>query len=96
MTTLKDIKHTLKIHKDRLSNKYGINLLAIFGSYGSGQESSESDIDILVDFKRPVGIEFIDLADELEALLKIKVDLVSKNGIKPEYFNQIERELNYV
>lgn len=96
MTTLKDIKQTLKIHKDRLSSKYGINLLAIFGSYGRGQETSESDIDILVDFKRPIGIEFIDLANELENLLKTKVDLVSKNGIKPEYFSQIEGELDYV
>lgn len=79
-----------------MSNKYGIKVLAIFGSYGRGQETKESDVDILVDFKRPIGIEFIDLAQELENLLEIKVDLVSKNGIKPEYLKQIESELNYV
>ena len=50
----------------------------------------------MVDFKRPIGIEFIDLAEELETLLNTKVDLVSKNGIKAEYFNLIESELNYV
>ncbi|MDI1233104.1 MAG: hypothetical protein PSX81_02350 [bacterium] len=50
----------------------------------------------MVEFTRLIGIEFIDLADELEHLLNTKVDLVSKNGIKPEYFTQIENELNYV
>jgi len=96
MTTLTDIKETLKINKDRLASKYGLSIIAIFGSYGRGQQTAESDVDILVDFKRPIGVEFIDLADELEGLLKIKVDLVSKNGVRPDYFKQIERELNYV
>jgi len=96
MTTLTDIKETLKINKDRLASKYGLSIIAIFGSYGRGQQTAESDVDILVDFKRPIGVEFIDLADELEGLLKIKVDLVSKNGVRPVYFKQIERELNYV
>lgn len=96
MTTLTDIKETLKINKDRLASKYGLSIIAIFGSYSRGQQTAESDVDILVDFKRPIGVEFIDLADELEGLLKIKVDLVSKNGVRPDYFKQIERELNYV
>lgn len=96
MTTLSDIKETLKSHKDRLSSKYGLSNIAIFGSYGRGQQTADSDIDILVDFKQPIGIEFIDLAEELERLLKIKVDLVSKNGVKPDYFKQIETDLNYV
>ena len=96
MTTLKDIKETLKINKDRLTSKYGLSIIAIFGSYGRGQQTPGSDVDILVDFKKPIGIEFIDLADELENLLKTKVDLVSKNGVRPDYFKQIERELYYV
>ncbi|MFY9159191.1 nucleotidyltransferase family protein [Aquirufa ecclesiirivi] len=96
MTTLLDIQKTLKNHKSRLSSKYGLSNMAIFGSYGRGQQTKESDIDILVDFKRPIGIEFIDLAEELELLLNVKVDLVSKNGVKPDYYKLIESELNYV
>jgi predicted nucleotidyltransferase len=96
MTTLLAIKETLKNNKDRLSKKYGLSVIAIFGSYGRGQQTAESDVDILVDFTRPIGIEFIDLADELEKLLSTKVDLVSKNGVKPAYFKHIEAELNYV
>ncbi|MCU0442126.1 MAG: nucleotidyltransferase family protein [Bacteroidia bacterium] len=96
MTTLSDIKETLKSNKSRLSSKYGLNNIAIFGSYGRGQQTNDSDVDILVEFNKPIGVEFIDLANELESLLRIKVDLVSKNGVKPEYYKQIETELNYV
>ncbi len=96
MTSLADIKATLTSNKQRLTDKYGLSLLAVFGSYGRGQQTENSDVDILVDFKKPVGIEFIDLANELEKLLKMKVDLVSKNGVKPQYLKQIEQDLYYV
>ncbi len=96
MTTLNDIRNTLQGNKQRLSEKYGVSTMAIFGSYGRGQQDENSDIDILVDFKKPIGIEFIDLADELEILLHRKVDLVSLKGIKPIYYKNIEHELNYV
>lgn len=96
MTNLSNIITILKNNKQRLTEKYGLSVLAIFGSYCRGQQTENSDVDILVDFNRPIGIEFIDLADELEKLLKIRVDLVSKNGIKPQYFEHIQADLNYV
>jgi predicted nucleotidyltransferase len=96
MTSLTDIKSTLKKHKERLSEKYGLSFMGVFGSYGRNQQREDSDIDILVDFKRPVGIEFIDLAYELENILKQKVDLVSRNGVKPHYLKQIEQDLSHV
>ena len=53
-------------------------------------------MDILVEFSSPVGIEFIDLANYLEGILELRVDLVSRNGIKPHYFEQIKGDLQYV
>jgi len=96
MKNLTDIKNILTEHKKKLYEKYGLNLLGIFGSYGRGEQNENSDVDILVGFQRPVGIEFIDLADELERILKIKVDLVSKDGVNPRYLTQIQQELSYV
>jgi predicted nucleotidyltransferase len=96
MQALDNIKKTLQNNKLILVKKYGIKDLAIFGSYARNEQNQESDIDILVDFKNSVGIEFIDLADELEQLLKLKVDLVSKKGLKKEYFKSIMSELQYV
>ena len=42
------------------------------------KEFEESDLDILVEFNRPIGLDFVDLADELENILNLKVDLVFK------------------
>lgn len=96
MLNLKTVKDILLAHKQRLSIKYGLSNLAIFGSYARNQQTDESDLDILVEFDRPIGSEFIDLADELEQLLRVKIDLVSKKGIKDKYLRSIEKELVYV
>ena len=96
MQSLLNIREILSLHKDRLFKKYGVTQLAIFGSYARNEQAEKSDVDILVDFEKTVGIEFIDLADELENILHTKVDLVSRKGIKSKYFQQISGELKYV
>ncbi len=96
MPDLKTIQHKLSENREHLFQKYHIESLAIFGSVSRGDNTSTSDVDILVSFEKPIGILFIDLADELEHLLGNKVDLVSKNAIKPRYFRHIEPELSYV
>ncbi|MEI9946223.1 MAG: nucleotidyltransferase family protein [Chitinophagaceae bacterium] len=68
----------------------------VFGSYARGEATEKSDVDVMVDFSEPVGLAFVDLADELERLLRMKVDLVSRGGIKPKYFAVIEPDLIYV
>lgn len=68
----------------------------MFGSYARNEQRQDSDVDILVEFDSPVGIEFIDLGNYLERILNLNVDLVSRNGIKPQYFKQIEGDLKYV
>lgn len=96
MKSLAEIKSILAKHKQMLINKYGLKFIAIFGSYGRQQQQETSDIDLMVEFEKPIGIEFIDLADELEKLLNIRVDLVSKNGIKAKYLKQIQQDISYV
>jgi len=87
----------LKQAKPSLAKKYGVKDIALFGSYSRNTAvTAKSDVDVLVDFSRPIGLAFVDLADELEELLKMKVDLVSRKGIKPKYFSVIEPELIYV
>lgn len=96
MLSLISIKQILTDHKLRLAEKYGLVNLAVFGSYSRNQQTDASDLDILVEFKKPIGLEFVDLADELEELLQMKIDLVSKNGMKEKYLKSIESELMYV
>lgn len=83
MPTLGQIKSILAQHKPELSQKYHLRQLGIFGSYTREENSALSDIDLLVEFEEPIGLEFVTLAEELESLLGIKVDLVSINALKP-------------
>jgi hypothetical protein len=96
MKTLETIKVILSNQKERLFLKYPIKEMAIFGSVSRGDDTTESDVDILVELNQPIGIEFIDLADELQEILNKKVDLVSRKGIKNRYFKHIKNELKYV
>ena len=96
MQNLQDITNTLRNHKNHLFSSYPIKSMAVFGSYAIHRTTPESDIDILVEFNDKIGIRFIDLADELESLIGTKVDLVSRNGIKPKYFKAISKDLVYV
>ncbi|MCX6090688.1 MAG: nucleotidyltransferase family protein [Candidatus Atribacteria bacterium] len=55
-----------------------------FGSYVRGEATDKSDLDILVDFKKPISLfTFLDLEEYLESCLGIKVDLVSKKALRP-------------
>lgn len=86
----------LEEKKSYLKEKYSVKSISIFGSYSRNEETPQSDIDILVEFENPVGLEFVDLAEELEDILGIKVDLVSKKGIKEKYLKEIEQDLVHV
>ena len=96
MKTLQEIKLILSNHKSRLFTKYPIRSLAIFGSVVRNEQNEKSDLDILVDLDGKIGIRFIDLADEIEELTGLKVDLVSRKGIKDKYLNSISSDLIYV
>jgi len=82
--------------KKELFEKYPIKSLAIFGSYARNEQGPESDLDLMVEFHSRIGSEFIELTDDLEEILGIKVDLVSRKGIKELYFKRIKEDLVYV
>jgi len=94
---LEDVKQTIYRLKPILTDKYHVHSIGLFGSVLRDDFSPEtSDIDIVIDFTQPIGIEFVDIADLLERELNRKVDLVSKNGIKDKYFTEIKKEIVYV
>jgi len=96
MTELTSIKRILTQLKPELTEKYFVNSIGLFGSIVRDDFTPKSDVDIIVDFSKPVGVEIIDLANYLESKLSKKIDLVSRNGVKPKYFHQIESEIIYV
>lgn len=87
----------LQANKAILQKKYPLASLALFGSFALGEQSKESDIDILVELNGPMGIEFVDLLIGLEKIFGgHKVDLVSKSGVNPRYWPFIQKDLIYV
>jgi uncharacterized protein len=78
MTSSRDtIIQILKRDLPYLKKKYGVEKIALFGSYTKGQQKKKSDIDILVDLKKPLGLDFIELAGRLEEKLGKKVDVAT-------------------
>lgn len=96
MTTTENIKSILKQNEPSLKAKYPITSFAIFGSYARGSQNKDSDIDLLVEFDGPIGLRFINLADELEQILHTKVDLVCRKGLQEYFWSNIKNELAYV
>ena len=96
MNLLEKVKNDLRELKHELSTRFYVDTIGLFGSVLRNDFSENSDIDIIVEFKKPVGVEFIDLADFLESKFHRRIDLVSKKGVKPNYYAEIEKEIVYV
>ncbi|WP_258083037.1 nucleotidyltransferase family protein [Thermococcus thermotolerans] len=95
--TLEDVQKILHAHRKELSEKYGVKRIGVFGSYSRNEQRPDSDVDILVEFKQPVGlIEFIRLQKYLEELLGVRVDLVTKGALKRRIRERILKEVKYV
>ncbi|MFZ2146528.1 MAG: nucleotidyltransferase family protein [Sedimentisphaerales bacterium] len=94
---LDEIKRVLRDYKSVLEDKYHVHTLGIFGSYIHNEQAGDSDLDILVDFTAPISLfEFIDMEEELSGLLRVKVDLVSRNALKPYIGRRILSEVQLV
>ena len=97
MRKLIQIKETLRERKKELAKRFKVKEIGVFGSYVRAEEKTRSDIDILVEFREPVGLfEFMDLEEYLEKLLGEKVDLVSKKALKPRIGKYILEEIVYI
>ena len=94
MKNLENIKEVLGKNKKNISQKFKVKELAVFGSFVRGEQKRNSDVDILVEFFKPVDFfSFLDLEEYLSKLLGSKVDLVSKKALKPRIGKFILQEM---
>ncbi|WP_129597761.1 nucleotidyltransferase family protein [Methanohalophilus profundi] len=81
----------------QLEDRYNVKYIGLFGSYVRGEQTAESDLDILVEFsKTPTLLQFINLENYLSDTLGIKVDLVMKDSLKPNIGKYILNEVRAV
>ena len=85
---------TLKQKNDELTTKFGVKSLSLFGSVARNEATAASDVDLLVEFNRPMGyFGLFALQDYLEKLLGCPVDLGTPDSLKPYIKERIMGEL---
>ena len=94
--TQREIQKKLKNLKPILSDRFEVERIGYFGSYSRNQQTEKSDIDILVDLRKPLGWNFFDLQEFLESELKVKVDLVSIRALKEQLKDSILDQVKFV
>jgi predicted nucleotidyltransferase len=94
---LKDVNYFIRILRQYLPEireKYSVSYLGIFGSYVRGEQTSDSDLDVLVEFDKTPGLlKYIELEYYLSDLLGVKVDLVTRTGLKPNIGKRVLNEV---
>jgi len=94
MKDLKQIQSILSKHKEELRRKYNVKEIGVFGSYVGGSRRNQADIDILVEFEEPIGFfKFLEMEERISEILGVKVDLVTKNALKPRIGEHILKEV---
>lgn len=83
-----------------LATEYGVKRIGLFGSYAKHTSMEASDIDLVVEFERPLGFKFMELSEYLEQLLGKKVDILTPAGIQgiriAHIAESIEESITYV
>lgn len=96
MVTRNDIASKLQLMKPMLKEHFFVERLGFFGSFATGHQTADSDVDILVEFSQPLGWEFFDLKSSLEKELQRKVDLVSIKALKSQLRDSILKQVIFV
>lgn len=88
-----EVIRLLKEQRKELKEHFNVASLSLFGSVPRDEASADSDVDLLVEFSKPVGLfQFIELQQRLEELLEYKVDLGTPRPLKPRIKDQVLRE----
>jgi predicted nucleotidyltransferase len=100
MLTKEQIAHKLRENYQYLATEFGLKKIGLFGSYAKGTQQDRSDIDLIVDFERPIGLQFIEFVEYLEALFGKKTDVITVAGLKgirsKNIAESIEQTVEYV
>ena len=85
MKTLDEIRTIIRQHRNVLAEKYGVAVVAVFGSFVRCEQREQSDIDLLVDILRPISLlELVGSEIHLSEALGERADLVPKRDVREE------------
>ena len=91
-----EIKKALVANR-KILRKYKVSKMGIFGSYVRDKAKKKSDVDLLVEFEEVIDLfDFVHLTDEVEKVLKTRVDLATPDAIKPYIRPRIMKEVEWI
>ena len=97
MENLDLVLDKIKRDKENLQEKFSVSEIGVFGSCVRGEDTADSDLDILVDTGGSLDFfDFLELEEHLSALTAKKVDLVQRRVLKPAIGRQILEEVVYL
>ncbi len=96
MISKNDILNKLIDLKPILHRDYSVKEIGLFGSFSDDSNTEDSDIDLLVEFERPIGWKYFSLEIYLENIFGRKIDLVTKNALKEQIKDRILKQVKYV
>lgn len=96
METRNEIINKLQEIKPILQKEYAVKKIGLFGSFIDNTNTSGSDVDIMVEFEKPIGWHFFTLETYLEKSLNRKIDLVTKNALKEPIKPYILNQMQYI
>ena len=77
----------------RIVEKFDPAKVILFGSYAGDTVNPDSDVDIIVEFDRPIGFRFVDFTEYLENLLGKKVDVLTPAGVQGIRIERIAKDI---
>jgi len=95
MQQARDIEIKLLALKPILTDRFNVSEIGDFGSYWTGEERQKSDLDLLVEFSKRVGWEFVTLEKFLEKEFGLSIDLVTKDALKERIKLPILNQVKY-
>lgn len=88
---------TLSAHLGEIQRRFAVERLSVFGSVARGEAGTDSDVDILISYRKTSGIfAFLELKDYLEKKMNCSVDLVTEKGLKKQLREKIMGEAVHV
>ena len=87
-----EVLRILSAHRSELQRQYGVHSLGLFGSVARDEAGPDSDVDLLVEFDRPIGLRFFELQDYFESLLHCREDLGTPQSLKPRMRDRVLAE----
>lgn len=76
-----------------LKENYGVKKIALFGSIAKNRYTKASDIDMVVEFEKPIGLRFMDLAEYLEKKLGRKADILTAEGVRSIRIKKVAQDI---